>query len=88
MDSNKFQILLNFYQSKKDLLELKKIKIKYDCDGFEEMNKFLHRNISKFEMDVKWKFREIFRFRKVGMLHFIPSHLLQNQFEMLNRNNK
>jgi hypothetical protein len=53
MDSNKFQILLNFYQSKKDLLELKKIKIKYDCDGFEEMNKFLHRNISKFEMDVK-----------------------------------
>jgi hypothetical protein len=53
MDSNKFQILPNFNQSKKDLLELKKMEIIYGCDRFEEMNKFLHRNISRFEMDVK-----------------------------------
>jgi hypothetical protein len=39
-DSNQVQIVLNFEQSKNGLLELQKIKIKYDCEGFEERNTF------------------------------------------------
>jgi hypothetical protein len=27
-----------------------KISIKYDCEGFEERNNFLHRNFFRFEM--------------------------------------
>jgi hypothetical protein len=34
-DSNKFQILPNFDESKKDFPELKKFEIKYGCEGFE-----------------------------------------------------
>jgi hypothetical protein len=36
---------------KKDLPELKKFEIKYVCEGVEEMNNFIHRNFSRFEMD-------------------------------------
>jgi hypothetical protein len=40
-------------QSKQGPPELKKIEIKYDCEGFEERNNFLHRNFSRFEVDFK-----------------------------------
>jgi hypothetical protein len=41
-----------------DLHKLKKFKIKYVFEGFDEGNNFLHRNFSKFEMNFKLKFRE------------------------------
>jgi hypothetical protein len=41
-----------------DLLKLEKIEIKYFFEGFDERNNFLHRNLSKFEMDFKIKNRE------------------------------
>jgi hypothetical protein len=56
---NKFQkILLNFDGSKKDPPELEKFEIKYCLEGFDDRNNFLHRNLSRFEMDLKLKFRE------------------------------
>jgi hypothetical protein len=30
---------------------LKKFKIKYEIEGFEERNNFLHRNFFRFEFD-------------------------------------
>jgi hypothetical protein len=57
-DSNHIQILLNFDGSKKDPPELEKFEIKYCFEGFDERNNFLHRNISRFEMDLKLKFRK------------------------------
>jgi hypothetical protein len=52
-NSNQIQILSNFDRSKKDLPWLKKIEVKYGCEGFEERNNFLHRNFSRLEMDFK-----------------------------------
>jgi hypothetical protein len=52
-NSNQIQILSNFNRSKKDLPWLKKIEVKYGCEGFEERNNFLHRNFSRLEMDFK-----------------------------------
>jgi hypothetical protein len=57
-DSNHIQILLNFNGSKKYPSELKKFEIKYFFEGFDERNNFLHRNLFRFEMDFKLKFRE------------------------------
>jgi hypothetical protein len=48
-DSNSFK----FYRSRKDLPKLKKFEIKYGCEGIEERNNILHRNFSRFEMDLK-----------------------------------
>jgi hypothetical protein len=62
-NSNQFQIPSNFDRPKKDSPELEKFEIKYGYEGFEERNKLLHRNFSRFEMDLKWKFREFSRFR-------------------------
>jgi hypothetical protein len=56
-DSNHIQILSNFDSSKKDPPELEKFEIKYFCEGFKEGNNFLHRNIFRFEMIFKLKFR-------------------------------
>jgi hypothetical protein len=53
MNSNQIQILSNFNRSKKELPWLKKIEVKYGCEGFEERNNFLHRNFSRLEMDFK-----------------------------------
>jgi hypothetical protein len=33
-----------------------KMSNKYDCEDFEERNKSLHRNVSRFKMNFKWKF--------------------------------
>jgi hypothetical protein len=52
-NSNQIQILSNFDRSKKDLPWLKKIEVKYGCEGFEERNNFLHRNFYRLEMDFK-----------------------------------
>jgi hypothetical protein len=41
-----------------DLLKIEKIEIKYCFEGFDERNNFLHRNLSKFEMDFKIKIRK------------------------------
>jgi hypothetical protein len=35
---------------------LRKIKIKYGFKDLEEMNNFLHRNFSRFGMDLELKF--------------------------------
>jgi hypothetical protein len=48
---NQIQIHSNFDHSKKDLPELNFFKMKYGCEGFEEMNNFLHRNFFRFEID-------------------------------------
>jgi hypothetical protein len=37
---------------------LKKIEIKYGCEGFEERNNFLHRKFFIFKMDFELKFGE------------------------------
>jgi hypothetical protein len=58
-DSNKFQILPNFDRSKKNVPKLKKFEVKYGCEGFEEWNKFIHRNLFRFEMGFELKFREV-----------------------------
>jgi hypothetical protein len=63
MVPNKFKNRLNSNRCKKDLSCIKKIEIKYGCEGSEEGKIFLHRNFSIFEMDFKLKFREISRCR-------------------------
>jgi hypothetical protein len=45
------QILSNFDQSKKDLLELKKFKLKYGFEGFDKRNNFSYRNFISNSMD-------------------------------------
>jgi hypothetical protein len=55
LDSNfkRIQIPSNFDRPKKDTPELENFEIKYGYEGFEERNKLLHRNFSRFEMDLK-----------------------------------
>jgi hypothetical protein len=50
---NYIQILLKVDRSKKDFAELKKFEIKYGSEGIEERINVLHRNISRFETDLK-----------------------------------
>jgi hypothetical protein len=45
---NPIQIISNFGRLINDLLELKKIEIKYGSERFEEMNNFVHRNFFRF----------------------------------------
>jgi hypothetical protein len=47
-DSNRFQNLLNFDRSKKNLPELQKFEIKYGFKDLEKTNNFLHRNFFRF----------------------------------------
>jgi hypothetical protein len=57
-NSNHFKTDSNhskFECSKKNFPELKKIKIKYDCEDFEERNNFFHRNFSRFETNFELK---------------------------------
>jgi hypothetical protein len=58
MNLNSNQTCSNFILSKHDLPKLKKFGIKYGFEGFDERNIFLHRNLSRFEIDFKLKFRE------------------------------
>jgi hypothetical protein len=62
MYSNFSKLNLNFIQSKDDLNVLKKFQIKYGIQGFEERNKYLHRNFFRFELDFELKFRETLGF--------------------------
>jgi hypothetical protein len=55
---NKIQIHSSYDRSKKDLPGLKKFRIKYGIEGFEERNNFLHRNFFIFKVDLKLNFRE------------------------------
>jgi hypothetical protein len=55
---NSNQTRSNFILSKLDLHKLEKFEIKFFFEGFDERNNFLHRNLSRFEMDFKLKFRE------------------------------
>jgi hypothetical protein len=60
-NSNEFEFKSNpfkLFLSKLHLHKLEKFKIKYCFEGFDERNNFLHRNVSRFEMDFKIKFRE------------------------------
>jgi hypothetical protein len=41
-----------------DLFEIKKIGIKYGCEGFDVRNNFPHRNFLGFLMDFELKIRE------------------------------
>jgi hypothetical protein len=43
--------------------ELQKVEIKYGFEDLKSMNIFVPRNFFRFEMDFKWKFREISMFR-------------------------
>jgi hypothetical protein len=45
--------------SKKGLPELDKFEIKYDFEGFEERNNFIHRNFFRFGTDFELKFWEV-----------------------------
>jgi hypothetical protein len=45
------QILSNFDQSKKDLLELKNFKLKYGFEGFDKRNNFSYWNFISNSMD-------------------------------------
>jgi hypothetical protein len=56
-DLNHIQILSNFDSSKKDPPELENFERKYVCEGFKEGNNFLHRNVFRFEIYFKLKFR-------------------------------
>jgi hypothetical protein len=58
MNLNSNQTHSNFILSKLDLHKLENFEIKYCFKGFDERNKFLHRNLSRFEMDFKIKIRE------------------------------
>jgi hypothetical protein len=63
MNLNYIQFLSKFDCSRKDIPELKKFEIKYDCEGIEEWNKFLHRNLFRFEIyfELKvWEFKVYF----------------------------
>jgi hypothetical protein len=57
---NTIQIHSNLIRSKKNLLELEKIKIKYGCEGFDVRNNFTYSNSFRFEMDFKLKVRKTF----------------------------
>jgi hypothetical protein len=59
MNSNLIRVFSNFDQSKKDIPKLKKLEIKYGCDGLKERNNFLYRNFFKFEMGFALKFGEV-----------------------------
>jgi uncharacterized protein YdhG (YjbR/CyaY superfamily) len=48
-----FKSFPKFDQSKKDFPELENFEIKYGCEGFEERNNLIHRNIFRFKMDFK-----------------------------------
>jgi hypothetical protein len=41
-----------------DLPKLKKIQIKYGCEGFEVRNHFPYRNFSRFKRDFESEFKE------------------------------
>jgi hypothetical protein len=49
------------FHSKGDLHWLKKIEIKYGCEGFEISNNFIYRNFSEFEMEFELKIKEASR---------------------------
>jgi hypothetical protein len=51
-------MLSNLIQPKINLPKFQKFEIKYGFEGFDERNNFLHRNVSRVEMDCKLKFRE------------------------------
>jgi hypothetical protein len=53
----RIQILSSFDRSKNDFPELKKFEIKYDREGFEERNNFLHRKFFRFEMKFELRFQ-------------------------------
>jgi hypothetical protein len=41
----------NLIHSKSDLSGFENFEIKYDFEGFDERNNFLHKNVFKFEVD-------------------------------------
>jgi hypothetical protein len=51
--SKMFNFFPNFDQSKFDLPELQKIKIKYGFEDPEKMNNFLYRNVFGFRRDLE-----------------------------------
>jgi hypothetical protein len=53
----RIQILSSFDRSKNDFPELEKFEIKYDREGFEERNNFLHRKFFRFEMKFELRFQ-------------------------------
>jgi uncharacterized protein YdhG (YjbR/CyaY superfamily) len=52
------QIHSNLAQIKTSLPELENFKIKYGFEGFDEINNLIHRNFSRFKMNVKIKSQE------------------------------
>jgi hypothetical protein len=50
---SKFKTDSNLTLSKTSLPGLKKSKIKYSCEVFEEGNNFIHSNFFRFKMDFK-----------------------------------
>jgi hypothetical protein len=56
-DSN--QTRPNFILSKHDLPKLENFEIKYDFEGFDERDNFLHRNFSRFETGFELKIWEV-----------------------------
>jgi hypothetical protein len=58
MNLNSNQTRSNFILFKLDLYKLEKFEIKYCFKGFDERNNFLHRNLSRFQMDFKINIRE------------------------------
>jgi hypothetical protein len=57
-ESNYIQIRSNFDHSKKDISKLKKFEIKYSLEDLKKMTNFLHRNFSRFVMEIELKFQK------------------------------
>jgi hypothetical protein len=49
----------NFDYLKNDIPELENFELKYDFEGFEERNNFLHRNVFRFMMEIELKIWEV-----------------------------
>jgi hypothetical protein len=52
-NSNKFKSFQTLIDPKKYFALLRKIEIKYGCEGLERTNNFLYRNFFRFRMDLE-----------------------------------
>jgi hypothetical protein len=59
--SNSNQTRSNLIHTKHDPPKLKKIEIKYGCEGFNVWNNLSYRNLLRFEIDFELKIREASR---------------------------
>jgi hypothetical protein len=66
-----FQTVLNFDRLEKYISMLGKNQIKYGFEALEEGNNFLYRDLLRFGMNLKLKFREVYMSQKQGKIPWI-----------------